>query len=465
MANELWRFSATELASKIAQREVSSREVVSDFLERIAAVGPAVNAVVETFPEATLAWADAADARQRSGESLGILHGVPFTIKTNIDQEGRATSEGVEKLKDLIAPSDAPPVEHMKRAGAIPLGRTNMPDFGLRVNTESSLYGATRNPFDATRTAGGSSGGEAAAIATGQSVLGLGNDLGGSLRNPAYCCGIASIKPSFGRVPTGNATALFAPPIGGQLLSVQGVLGRTVADVRRGLEAVMGSHRMDPVCVDAPLVGPAYPKRIALVPEPSGGSTDPGVAEGVRAAGRALADAGYDVVEIEPPMLFEAYFNWSEHVMRDTALLRPVLDMFMGEGGKAFLDFSNVWDEPQTPESTLEMHRLRYTVGRAWSGFLTDYAAIVGPTWTQPPFPLGWDVESQENALAVAEMFRFVCPANLLGLPAASVPTGITNGLPVGAQIISRRLREDITLDIAADIERALGTFTPIDPR
>ena len=145
-----------------------------------------------------------------------------------------------------MATEDSPPVELMRRAGAVALARTNMPDLGLRINTESSLYGATHNPWKRGRTAGGSSGGEAAAIASGMSPIGLGNDIGGSLRNPAYACGIASIKPSRGRVAQGNPSSMIDMPISAQIMLVNGVLARTVADVRLGLGAVMGSHHLDP---------------------------------------------------------------------------------------------------------------------------------------------------------------------------------------------------------------------------
>ena len=196
---ELWQKSAGELAALIAAGDVSSREVVAAHYDRIAAVNSRVNAVVELLTDQAFAAADAADARRAAGESLGAFHGVPFTVKTNIDYAGSATHEGALALKDLIAPSDAPVVERMKAAGGIPIGRTNMPDFGLRINTESSLCGPAHNPWDHSRTVGGSSGGEGAAIATGMSPIGLGNDIGGSVRNPAFANGIASIKPEIGR--------------------------------------------------------------------------------------------------------------------------------------------------------------------------------------------------------------------------------------------------------------------------
>jgi len=465
MGQELWQESASSLAHMIRKGETTSREVVEAHLERIEAVNGTINAVVEIRPDEVRKEADAADAKLKAGGELGALHGVPFSIKVNIDVAGYATTEGVPALKDLIASEDSPIVERMRGAGAVALARTNMPDLGLRINTESSLYGATHNPWRHGVTAGGSSGGEAAAIASGMSPIGLGNDIGGSLRNPAYACGIASIKPSHGRVPQGNASSIIDMPINSQLMLANGVLARHVGDVRLGLETVMGAHRGDPQTISAPLRGAGVSRKVALVPSPNGGTTHPDIAEGVRIAGRALEAAGYEVEEIEPPMLFEAYLAWSELMMTSLEIQKPMLMDLMGEGGRKFLTMTDFMSIPSTPESLFVMHQSRYAVAKAWRKFLCDYSLIVGPTWTQPPFVHGFDIESAESALSVVELFRFVLPANLLGLPAACVPTGVANGLPTGAQIIGDLFREDLCLDAAEIIEQSVGVLTPIDPR
>ncbi len=462
---ELWQQSAGELARLIRDGAVSSREVVDAHLERIEAVNDRVNAVVEVRPEEVRADADRADAARGEGRELGALHGVPITVKINIDVTGYATSEGCASLADFMATADAPTVERMRGAGAIVLARTNMPDFGLRVNTESSLFGATHNPWRRGLTAGGSSGGEAAALATGMSPLGLGNDLGGSLRNPAFACGIASIKPSRGRVPEGNPSALVESGLHSQLMAVEGVLARHVADVRLGLRTVMGSHRSDPQAVDAPLEARPLARRVALVPAPAGGETHPDIQEGVRAAGRALESAGYFVEEVEPPQLVEAYFAWIELVWTNLRMVRPLLDPFMGEDGQRYLELSDVGLGEPSEATLFQMHMTRYRLARAWRRFMEDYPLIVGPTWTQPPFAHGFDILDAASALKVAEAFRFVLPANVFGLPAACVPTGVAHGLPTGAQVIGLPFREDLCLEAAEAVERALGTITPIDPR
>ncbi len=464
MEREWWRESAGTLARLIRSGEVTSREVVESHLERIGAVNGAVNSVVEVRPDEVLAEADAADAAARDGRPLGALHGVPFSVKTNIDVAGYATTEGSVVLADRTASVDAPTVERMRAAGGVLLARTNMPDLGLRINTESSLYGVAHNPWRHGRTTGGSSGGEAASIAAGMSPIGLGNDIGGSLRNPAYACGITSIKPSRGRVPMASVTDPVERPVNSQIMLAEGVLARHVADVRLGLSVVMGSHPRDPQSIDVPLGGRPVARRVALVPEPSGGSTDPAVAEGVRAAGRALEAAGYQVDEVEPPKLFEAYLAWTELMWTSLKVAMPFIESQIGDGGRRFLELTSV-DFPISAESLYVMHQSRFAVERAWREFMESYPLIVGPTWTQPPFEHGFDIADAESAMAVAELFRFVLPANLMGLPAVCVPTGLADGLPTGAQVIGTMYRDDLCLDAAEAVERSIGVLTPIDPR
>ena len=220
---------------------------------------------------------------------------------------------------------DAPIVQRMRAAGAIPIGRTNLPDMALRVHTDSSLHGATLNPWNPARTPGGSSGGEAVALATGMSALGLGNDIGGSLRNPANACGIASIRPSMGRVPDAGFVPGEDHLMAVQLMNVNGPMARRVADVRAGLQVMMGAHPRDPGSLSLPLAGapitascawPWWPSRLAAAPTPR-------VAAAVRRAAAALADAGYDVVDACPPRYEEAVAVWAQFIIGDFASVVP----------------------------------------------------------------------------------------------------------------------------------------------
>jgi amidase len=295
--------------------------------------------------------------------------------------------------------------------------------------------------------------------------MGLGNDIGGSLRNPAYACGIASIKASAQRIPDVSSIMPGVPMLASQFMLVQGVLARRVADLRAGFSVIAGAHPGDPYVISAPLEGPPTDKRVALMAEPAGGTTDPEVAEGVRIAARALEAAGYEIDEIEPPMLEEAYLGWSSIMMSDLASMRPILEMALTPESMSFLNFgTDVFGEPSA-SSMNEAHQLRLTIAAAWAEFQERYPIILSPTWTQKPFEHGFDIANYESAMAVLEMMRSILPQNLLGLPAVCVPTGVASGLPVGVQITGRRFREDNCLDAADDVEAALGIFTPIDPR
>jgi amidase len=464
--SELWGKSAVELAVMIRDREVSSREVVRAHLDRIEAVNPHLNAIVRLLPDQALAAADAADRAVADGARLGPLHGVPFTVKENIDVAGTPTTQAVPALAEAVAPVDAPQVERLRAAGAIPLGRTNLPDFGLRVHTDSALHGLTRNPWNPRRTAGGSSGGEAAALATGMSPLGLGNDLGGSLRNPAHCCGIASIKPSTGAVP--RATVI--PPedlnISFQLMAVEGVLARRVADVRTGFTAIAGQHPRDPLSVPAIFtdLNPGERPAVAVLPEPPGGSTHPGIAAAVRRAADALADDGFKVTEAVPPDYEQAIELWATILAADLRVIKPLLDQVMGAGGRQFLDYGLEYLPAPDLAGWAVAHTARDGLARRWSLWYQEYPVLLSPVWSQPAFPLGFDIASLDNAIATLELMRPVLPANLLGTPAAVVPAGMADGLPVGVQVMGGKYTELRCLAVAEAIERRLGVLTPIDP-
>jgi amidase len=467
--SELWRKGAVELAAMIRDREVSSREVVQAHLDRIGAVNPHLNAIVRLLPQEALAAADAADRAVADGATLGALHGVPCTVKENIDLAGTPTTQAVPALAGAIAPVDAPQVERLRAAGAIPLGRTNLPDFGLRVHTDSELHGLTRNPWNPQRTPGGSSGGEAAALASGMSPLGLGNDLGGSLRNPAHCCGIASIKPSAGAVPA----ATVIPPedwnISFQLMAVEGVLARRVADVRAGFTAIAGQHPRDPLSVPAVFtdLAPGEKPAIAVLSKPPGGSTHPEVAAAVRRAADALSDDGYKVTEAEPPGYEQAIELWGTILSADLRVVMPLLDQLMGAGGREFLRYALGYLPPSDLETWATAHTARHGLARHWSMWFSEHPVLLSPVWTQPAFPLDFDIASLDGAIATLELMRPVLPANLLGTPAAVVPAGMADGLPVGVQVMGWRYTDLRCLAVAEAIEQRLGTLiplTPIDP-
>ncbi len=465
MTTELWRHGATKLAQMIADGSTSAVEVLHAHLDRVSQVNPHLNAVVRLLTDEAEEAALAADRAVASGVPLGPFHGVPISVKENIDLRGTPTTQGVAILADALADRDAPVVERMRLAGAIPFARTNLPDLGLRIHTDSQLHGLTRNPWDPTVTAGGSSGGEASAIASGMSPFGIGNDIGGSLRNPAHCCGISSIKPTTGVVPMATVIPPLDRLLSGQLMLAEGPMARQVADVRAGLVALAGLDRRDPNSLPVTLTPPRFdrPLRVAVLADPPGGSTDAAIASVIRQVADYLAAAGHQVTEAIPPRYEESLQLWVGLLMADLRVQRELLDMVVGEDGRHVLDILDLKAPAMTTSEVLSVHPLRFGIMREWSEFFGDYDVVITPTWAQRAFTHGTDLKA-EFGDQLLETFRPVLPANVLGLPAAVVPGGVADGLPVGVQVIGDRFSDLVCLQAAEHIEAAVGTLTPIDP-
>ena len=463
---ELWRMSATELAEAIRSRQTSSQEVVEAHLQRIEAVNGSINAVTVVLGEPALEAARAADRAVAAGGDLPRFHGVPFTVKANIDLLGSPTTQGVKALAGAYPSLDAPVVERLKAAGAIPIGRTNLPNFAVRWHCESELWGATVNPWNRSRTPGASSGGEAAALATGMSPLGLGNDGLGSLRWPAQCCGVSALKPTLGRIPDAATTGPETAAIGVQLTAVQGPMARRVADLRAAFEVMAGPSWRDPWSVPAPLRGPDCPKpvRVAIVVDPAGLGTAKQVQEGIRKAARALEEAGYAVEEVEPPSIDAA--AQIPLGMLNTPDVRAMWQMgapMMPADTQRFLSaFYEVAGDPD-PVTTVQSFVVRHSLLRAWGEFQETYPLIVAPIFTDVPFEAGTDLDKGRVAETIRGM-RMAMAVNALGLPAVALPVGIGDGLPQSVQVIGSRYREDLCLDAAAAVEERVGILTPIDP-
>lgn len=461
--SELWRLGAGQLAALIRGRRASSREVVQAHLARIAQVNPGLRAITVVLAEPALAAADEADRALAAGRPVGPLHGVPFTVKENIDVAGSATTQGVAALAGAVPPVDAPHIASLRAAGAIPLGRTNMPDFGLRWHTDNALWGATRNPWDAARTPGGSSGGEAVALATGLSPLGVGNDMGGSLRWPAQCCGVAALKPSLGRVPRGRSLPPLEQPLSSQLLSVQGPLARHVADLRLALEQLSRPDWRDPWYAPVPLRGapPDLPIRVAVVEDPAGGGVDPDIRRGVQRAAAALQDQGYAVEALEPPGITRAAEAWRQVLGADLPSSWARLAPLVSAGARRSMAISDAAAPPVDAATAAQAFQERQALARDWAHFQLRHPLILAPVGTRPPFPVGADLRAAGFA-ALRHSLRMVLAANLLGLPAAAVPVGVAAGLPLGVQLIGPRFRDDLCLDAAEAVERTVGPLTPL---
>lgn len=469
---QLWQWTATEMASAVATGVVSSREIVESCLERIDEVNPHLNALVEVRPEEALSLADDADRRRVAGEQLGPLHGVPVSIKINSDQAGYATTQGVVAFKDAVATEDSPHVASLRRAGAVLMGRSNSPAFAYRWFTNNDLHGRTLNPWDDSRTPGGSSGGASSAVASGMVPIAGGNDIGGSVRYPAYACGVVGLRPTAGRVAQTYHPDDVDASLSVQTMLVQGPLARSVADVRLTMSALNDFSPRDPAFVPGARVAakPRHPLRVGLV-------RDLGVAESTDAVNAALdqaaywlQDLGYIVEEIELPVLREAYKLWYLLAMEEFRLAMPLVEEVGDEGmQKAAAHYYAVaaewWGDKPDLETFIKGYSRRGTLIRELAMILETYPIIILPVSAEQAFEQDADIESVEGMRRLMNAQASMMAIPVLGFPAMSVPTGIVDGLPTGVQLLGRRFDEDTLLDAATIIEARAGTFTPINPR
>jgi len=463
LMTDLWRLSATDLAARVRRREVSAREAATDALARLDAVNPAINAVVEHRPAEVLARADAVDAAIARGQDPGVLAGVPVTVKVNTDQAGFATTNGVTAQRDLVAAANNPVVDNLLRAGAVVLGRTNAPAFSSRWFTSNRLHGRTLNPHDPALTPGGSSGGAAAAVAAGIGAIAQGTDIAGSVRYPAYACGVHGLRPTPGRVAAYNA-AVPERTIGPQLTAVSGPLARTIADIGAALVAMAAPDARDPWWVPAPLDGPPAPKRAALCLRPDGMRTAPEVVAALQDAARRLEAAGWTVEETDalPPL-------------QEAAELQTRL--WLGDGYEGLVaaaeregdaGASNVLARHADTARTVNMAGFsrilvrRATLVRLWQVFLEHMPVVLLPISAELPFPDDLDLQGETGFWRVwsAQMTQIALP--VIGMPGLAVVTGCVGPAPVGVQVIAGRFREDMCLAAGAAIEA--GRIAPIDP-
>jgi Asp-tRNA(Asn)/Glu-tRNA(Gln) amidotransferase A subunit family amidase len=471
--------SVREIAARIRHKAISPVEVARAHLDRIERLNPRLNAFVDCQPEAVLAQARAAETAILRGDELGALHGVPLSIKSSIDVAGHRCDAGARLRAGYIASEDAPLVARLRAAGAVILGVTNTPELLMAWETDNLLYGRTNNPWDLTRTAGGSSGGEAAAIAAGLSAGGVGSDGGGSIRVPAHFCGICGLKPTPGRIPsTGHY-----PKAGGPfaLIGVVGPMARTIEDVRTLFEVMAGWDDGDPCSAQVNTSTQYSVPSTQKEQEPNTGNWVRGTAVGffeddgrtpvteetrlaVKRATCLLMDCGFLVDRFRPEGLEEARRLWWEFFGRAGGMilepmvrgreseLSPVLREFLGWARET---------SPHTGESLLAAWLGRDTVREKILLQMRKYPVLICPTAAIPAFRHGereWQVEGKTvqylDAWSYCEWF------NLLGFPAAVVPMGYsTEGLPIGVQIVGRPWEEEVVLAVAAKLEGACGRW------
>lgn len=456
----LWQRSATALSAAMHAGELSAAEVTAAALSRMDAVNPALNAVVDRFDEAARATATARDTQTTA---KGPLHGVPVTIKVNVDQVGRATTNGVTGFRDVIARSDAPVVRNLLAAGAVIIGRTATPEFSFRAETDSPLYGPTRNPWGDHVSAGGSSGGAGSAVMAGIGALAHGNDIGGSLRFPAAANGGVTLKPGLGRVPAWNPSQSAERGILAQSMSVQGLIARNAADLRLAMPSLIATDPGDPFHVPLPWDGPRLsgPVRVAVARDDFGLGLDPQVGIALDRAAQALARAGYAVEEAEPPLVQEAAETGYRALLTE---VRALLGTDIARHGSAplqaiFEEYYRIFP-PFDPDALLMAMGERTRYARAWAAFQETYPLILTPFLLTPFFPPGRDTEGADGVRAVLGKAHWSYLVNFLGLPAGNLPAHVADlpqgPQPIGVQIIGRRWREDLVVTAMEAIERSI---------
>jgi Asp-tRNA(Asn)/Glu-tRNA(Gln) amidotransferase A subunit family amidase len=455
---------AVVMAQQIREKKISAVELVNAHLAKIDRLNPKLNAFVHVDPERVRRESHDADAALNGGKPLGPLHGVPISIKSSLDVAGLRCEAGTRLRAGHIATQDAPLVVRLRNAGAIVLGVTNTPELLMAWETDNVLYGRTNSPWDLERTPGGSSGGEAAAIAAGMSPGGVGSDGGGSIRVPAHFSGICGLKPTPGRIP---ATGHF-PASGGPfaLIGVVGPMARTVADVKVMFEVMQGPDDGDtcaaPVRVRWPSDDEVRKLRIGYFEDDGRTPVSPEIRTAVRTAAEALRGAGFQVEPFRPDGLEEIRVLWKKFfVAAGGMLIRP---MFQGREHdlspmlKEFLEWSRA-EPPLTGESLLEAWIGRDTLRVNFLAQTQRYPILLCPAAAIPAFRHGersWTVEGKTvnylDAWSYTEWF------NLLGNPTVVVPVShSTEGLPIGVQIVGRPWEEEQVLAVAEVMEKQCG--------
>ncbi|MYM55824.1 amidase family protein [Thalassovita mangrovi] len=450
--------SARELAQQIREGRLSAQQVTRDVLDRVARHNGPINAIVQDCGDDAMEEAAALDKKIAAGESTGAMAGVPVTIKVISDQAGHPSTNGTTLAKDLIATQDAPFLANMRSEGAIVIGRTNTPAFSYRWFTSNKMHGTTLNPHNAALTPGGSSGGAGAAVASGFGHIGHGTDIAGSVRYPAYACGVQGLRPTSGRIPMFNKSS-GDRGIGPQIMAVSGPLARRVDDLRLALECMSGYHPDDPWSAPVPLVGPSYVRRVALIPNPGGIKTDPRILADLDRAADMFRKAGWSVeTPTEVPEIREA--------------VELQIDLWLSDGHADKMATAKAEDDPgalallthyadraaaMDADMFGKLFIRRSALVRAWRRFLIDYPVVLMPVSAELPFRKDEDLEGPETLTRLWESQLPQIAIPLLGLPAISVSSGVQDGIPSGVQIVAAPWREDICLDAAELLEAGFG--------
>ena len=466
--DELIWSAATELANQIATKQLSAREVVTAHLERIEAVNPKVNAVVTVVADQALEAASRADDALARGADIGPLHGLPVVHKDLHETAGIRTTMGSPLFADWVPDRNALIVQRLVDAGAITVGKSNTPEFGAGSQTFNTVFGATRNPYDLTRTCGGSSGGAAVALAAGMVPIADGSDMGGSLRNPASFCNVVGFRPSPGRVPAWPSAT------GWSTLSVQGPMARTVSDVALMLSAISGADRRAPVSLpdSAHQFGRDLHRdltgtRIAWSPRLGDLPVDSEVVAVMDSCRSVFEALGCEVLDADPDLSEADEVFQTLRAAQFEAGLGHLADAHPGQ-----VKDTVVWNIEKgrslSGPDIGRAERTRTTIFGHFSDFMTDFDLLVLPVSQVPPFPIDteWVAEVDGTAMETyIDWMKSCLRITVTGHPAISVPAGFTpGGLPVGLQLVGRHLDDFGVLQFAHAFEQAqpVGLTRPV---
>jgi Asp-tRNA(Asn)/Glu-tRNA(Gln) amidotransferase A subunit family amidase len=466
--SDLTFLSAVEMAQRVRAREISPVELADAHLAKIERFNPVLNAFVHVDPDRVRREARAAESVLRSGKSLGPLHGVPISIKGSLEVEEMRCESGTRLRAGFVATQDAPLVARLRNAGAIVLGVTNTPELLMAWETDNLLYGRTNNPWDLERTPGGSSGGEAAAIAVGMSAGGVGSDGGGSIRVPAHFSGICGLKPTPGRIPATGHYPVSGGPFA--LIGVVGPIARTVGDLKMFFEVMQGPDDGDtcaaPVSLHSPSEAEVRNLRVGYFEDDGRTPVTAETRAAVRMAADALRRAGFQVEPFRPDGLEEARILWKKFFVKAGGMLiRPMFDGREHDASpilSQFLDWSAA--EPElTGESLLQAWIRRDSLRADFLKQMRRFPILLCPVAAIPAFRHGersWKIDGKTvdylDAWSYTEWF------NLLGNPATVVPVSrslAAEGLPIGVQIVGRPWQEEQVLAVAAALEKECGAW------
>jgi amidase len=432
MTDDLWKLSAVDMRKGLDAKDFSAVEVMTSVIGRTHTTNPKLNAVVYDYSDKAIAKAERADEALARGEHWGPLHGIPTTIKVNVDYEGTPNTNGLPALANNIAPGNSPVVQNLLNAGAIIFGKTNTPELSMRGTTDNPLHGRTKNPWDDRASPGGSSGGASSACAAGMGPIHHGNDIAGSLRIPASACGLATVKSG---------------------------LGREVRDVRFATKVMANRDVRDPFWAPVPFEGPVLPGpiKVAVTKENYGYPIHPDIVAGIDRATNYLRNAGYQVEEIETPSIKPAVDAWLDAV---TLELKETLGPLAEQHGSktvrdifdAYYRFGNMVDYKGYMAAVAN----RSAMVRQWSVFLEEWPLVLSPFFMRPMYDYDHD-ETYEGARDLFDAMMYSYSINYLGLPAGNIPIGLVAGRPCGVQIIGQRFREDMILDAMQVVEDQVG--------